>query len=167
MSRDVDGALQRLPPPNEPFIPRDVFRGIGALVPERVAASKRLSMTAKVCYGHLVRRAGKNARCWPSYRDIAKSIGIGERHAMRALKELIEVNLIKPIARRDKTMRQTSNEYEFVWGPILQGKGDKYDTLPPGKSATVGVTDMTPTGATDMTPLEVSKRNRHQGKDIE
>jgi hypothetical protein len=166
MFRDVEGAPQKLPSPNEPFLPRDVFRGIGALVPERIAASTRLSMTAKVCYGHLVRRAGKNARCWPSYRDIARSIGIGERHAMRALKELNEVNLIKPIARRDKTTRQTSNEYEFIWGPILQGEGDKYDTLPPDKSAAARVTDMTPTGVTDMTPLELSQRNHHQVKNI-
>ena len=124
-------------------------------------------MTAKVCYGHLVRRAGKNARCWPSYRDIAKSIGTGERQAMRALRELTEVTLIRPTARRDKTARQTSNEYEFIWGPILQGEGDKYDTLPPDKSDTGRVTDVTPTGVTDMTPLEVSNRNHHQEKSTE
>jgi len=167
MSREAVAASPELPAPNEPFAPRRVFRGIGALVPEGVAASKVLSMTAKVCYGHLVRRAGKNATCWPSYRDISKSIGVGERQAIRAMKELIEVSLIRPTARRDKTARQTSNEYEFIWGPILQGEGDKYDTLPPDKSDTVGVTDMTPTGVTDMTPLEVSNRNHHQEKNTE
>jgi hypothetical protein len=93
MSGDAERPPQKLPAPNEPFIPRNVFRGVGALVPERVAASTMLSMTAKVCYGHLVRRAGQNATCWPSYRDIAKSIGIGERQAVRALKELAKANL--------------------------------------------------------------------------
>ena len=167
MPPDVERPTQKLPLPNQPFAPRNVFRGIGALVPESIAASKGLSMTAKLCYGHLVRRAGKNARCWPSYRDIAKSIGVGDRQAMRALKELTEVNLIRLIARRDKTERQTSNEYEFIWGSILQGEGDKYDTLPPDKSDRVGVTNMTPTGVTDMTPLEVSNRNHHQEKNTE
>jgi hypothetical protein len=86
MSPGVELEVAKPPAPNETFVPRKVFCGIGALVPERVAASNILSMTAKVCYGHLVRRAGKNARCWPSYRDIAKSIGVGERQAMRALR---------------------------------------------------------------------------------
>jgi Helix-turn-helix domain len=121
MSREGAGAPPEFPAPNEPFAPRQVFRGSGALVPEQVAASKVLSMTAKVCYGHLIRRAGKNARCWPSYRDIAKSIGIGERQAIRALRELTQVNLIRPIARRDKTKRQTSNEYEFIWDRSCKG----------------------------------------------
>jgi hypothetical protein len=146
MSGDAERPPQKLPAPNETFIPRNVFRGVGALVPERVSASTMLSMTAKVCYGHLVRRAGKNATCWPSYRDISKSIGVGERQAIRAMKELVEVNLIRPTARRDKTARQTSNEYEFIWGPTLQGEGVIYVTLPPDKSDTVGMTDMTPTG---------------------
>ncbi len=133
-------------------------------VPESIAASTLLSRTAKLCYGHLVRRAGKKARCWPSYRDIAKSIGVGERQAMRALKELTEANLIRPTPRREKTGRQTSNEYEFLWGPILQGEGDNYDTLPPDRSDIGRVTNMTPPGVTDMTPLEVSNRNHHQEK---
>jgi hypothetical protein len=166
MSPNVEREVQ-FPTPGEPFIPGKVFRGIGALVPERVAASTRLSMTAKLCYGHLVRRAGKKTQCWPSYRDIANSIGVGERQAMRALKELTAANLIRPTPRRDKYGRQTSNDYEFIWGPILQREDDKYDTLPPDNSDRVRVTTTTPSGVTDMTPLEVSNRNHHQEKNTE
>ena len=31
---------------------------------------------------------------------------------------------------KEGTRRQTSNAYVFIWGPILQGEGDKIDTLP-------------------------------------
>ena len=86
---------------------------------------------------------------------------------MRALKELAAANLIRPIPRREKSGRQTSNEYEFLWGPILRGEGDKYDTLPPDKSDRGRVTPMTPSGVTEMTPLEVSNRNHHQEKNKE
>src|SRR5689334_12001204 len=124
----------KLPEPGEAFIPREVFRGIGLFIPEKIAGATTLSTTAKTCYGHLVRRAGSKARCWPSYRDVAKSVGIGERQAMRALKELVKAELVRPIPRRDASGRQTSNEYEFVWGPILQGEDDISDTLPRDKS---------------------------------
>jgi hypothetical protein len=86
---------------------------------------------------------------------------------MRALKELTAANMIRPIPRREKTGRQTSNEYEFIWGPILQGEGDKDDTLPPDKSDRGRVTTTTPSGVTGMTPLEVSNRNHHQEKNTE
>jgi hypothetical protein len=163
MRGDAAHPPRELPTAGEPFKPWEVFRGIGVFIPEKAAASTVLSMTAKVCYGHLCRRAGKNNRCWPSHRDIAKSIGVGERQAVRALKELAEANLIRPIPRVDPTGRQTSNEYEFIWGPILQGEGDRSDTLPHAKSDRGRVTDPIPTGVSGMTPLEVSKRNHHQG----
>src|SRR5665811_2313820 len=99
MPRDAERPAQKQPAPNQPFAPRNAFRGIGVFVPESVAASTRLSRTAKLCYGHLVRRAGKKTQCWPSYRDIANSIGVGERQAMRALKELTTANLIRPTPR--------------------------------------------------------------------
>jgi hypothetical protein len=163
MSGDAARPPRKLPAPGEPFKPREVFVGIGALVPEKIAASTMLSMTAKLCYGHLVRRAGQNDRCWPSIRDIAKHIGVESRQTMRALRELAEAKLIKPISRKNATGRQTSNEYEFIWGPILQAEGDTSDTLPPAPSDGGRVSDLTPTGVTVKTPLEVSKRNHHQG----
>lgn len=154
---------RKVPAQGEQFNPREIFGGIGVFIPERVAASTVLSMTAKVCYGHLLRRTGKNDRCWPSHRDIADSTGVKERQVMRALKELAGAELIKAVPRTDTTGRQTSNAYEFIWGPILQGEGDTSDTLPRDKSDRGRVSDLTSTGLTEMTPLEVSKKNHHQG----
>lgn len=81
----------------------------------------------------------------------------------RALRELADATLIRPIPRTDASGRQTSNVYELIWGPILQGEGDKSDTLTHAKSEMGRVTDPTPAGLSKMTPLEVSKRNHHQG----
>jgi hypothetical protein len=166
MPTEPEGPSVNLPGPGQPFNPRKVFRsfGLGVLIPERVAASRLLSMTAKVCYGHLVRRAGKNDLCWPSYWDITESIGVKERHAMRAIKELTEAQLIRRRHRTAEGGRQTSNNYEFIWGPILQGEGDGSDTLPPDKSDAGRVTYLTPTRVSKMTPLEVKKINHHQGR---
>jgi Helix-turn-helix domain len=163
MSGDAARPPRKVPAPGERFKPREVFGGIGAFVPEKVAASTMMSMTAKLCYGHLVRRAGQNDRCWPSIRDIAKHIGVEPRQTMRALRELAEAKLIRTISRKNATGRQTSNEYEFIWGPILQGEGDTSDTLTLATSDGGRVSDVTPTGLTAKTPLEVSKRNHHQG----
>jgi GntR family transcriptional regulator len=121
-------------------------------------------MTAKICYGHLVRRAGKNEKCWPSIREIARSTGLKDRQAMRAVKELANAQLIRPQGRRADSGRQTSNAYEFIWGPILQGESDTSDTLPPAKSDAATMTDLTPTGMSETAPLEVIKINHHQGR---
>lgn len=153
----------RKPPiPGDAFNPRRVFRGIGALVPERVAASTELSMTAKLCYGHLVRRAGERDQCWPSIRDIAQHIGVSERHAMRALEELKDAELIRSAPRNDPSGRQTSNVYEFTWGPILQREGDKSDTLLPVKTDRGRASNLTRSGVSQTAPLESSIRNQHR-----
>ena len=162
MPGDAERPLDQPPALGAAFNPRQVFRGIGLFIPETIAASRELSMTAKVVYGHFVRRAGRNGRCWPSFRDIAKSIGLGTRQTMRAVKELVDTALIRSMPRSDTTRRQTSNGYEFIWGAILQGEGDKTDTLPPAKSDTGTLTHSTPTGVSEMTPLEVIKINHHQ-----
>lgn len=156
-----------LPREGELFKPREVFGGfgVGAFIPERIARSRALSMTAKVCYGHLLRRAGKNDSCWPSYRDIAENTGLQERQTMRGIKELINAQLIRRGVRTVETGRQTSNKYVFIWGPILQGEGDTSDTLLPVVSDQGTLTSTTPSGVSEMTPLEVKKINHHQGRD--
>ncbi len=122
----------------EKFNPRNTF--LGVFIPEALAASTVISSTGKLAYGHLVRRAGDNGRCWPSARDVAKYIGVRERAAQRALKELQRGDppLIRATFRTDEHGRQTSNEFCFIWGPILEGvKNDspvKNDTLPPVKN---------------------------------
>ncbi len=164
MAISSKGTAQR-PGLCERFTPRDVFGtfGYGAFVPETIAASKELSPTAKLCYGHLLRRAGKNDRCWPSYRDIADAIGMGERQAMRSVGELVNAQLIHPLKRAVESGRQTSNGYEFLWGPILAGEGDRSDTLPADKSVRATLSNMSPSGVSEMSPLEVSNINHQKG----
>lgn len=105
----------------EPFNPRNTF--VGIFIPEALAASMLISSTAKLAYGHLVRRAGGDGRCFPSANDVGRHTGVGERAAKRALKELQNGDppLIRATFRADKFGRQTSNEYAFIWGPILEG----------------------------------------------
>lgn len=134
----------------EPFNPRNTF--VGLFIPEALAASSAYSSTAKLAYGHLVRRAGENGHCWPSAADVGKHTGVGERAAQRALKELQagEHPLIRATFRRDKNGRQTSNEYAFIWCPILQGSG-------PVKNDTVPLSETTPSGVSKMTGMTPSK----------
>lgn len=169
MSTDQAAATRKLPGPGEPFNPREVFGsfGFGLFIPERIAASTVLSMTDKVCYGHLLRRAGKNDRCWPSYRDIAESTGLQKRQAKRAVKALVGAQLIRSVPRSDESGRQTSNGYEFIWGPILQGEGDRSDTLPRTQRDTGRGTDKTPTRESETTPLEAKNINHHQGSNTQ
>ena len=94
----------------------------GLFIPELLAASTVFSSTAKLAYGHLVRRTGANGRCWPSAADVAKHTGVKLRAAQRALKELQAGDhpLIRATSRYVKG-RQTSNEFVFIWSPILEG----------------------------------------------
>jgi hypothetical protein len=81
---------------------------------------------------------------------------------MRAIRESMKAQLIRPRSRTAETGRQTSNAYEFMWGPILQGEGDTSDTLPSVDSLRGRVTHSTPTGVSETTPLEVKNINHHQ-----
>ena len=95
---------------------------LGIQIPEALAASRDVSSTAKLVYGHLRRRAEKNGFAWPSYKDIAKHIGVGSwRAAQRAVVELQSTHppLIQVTARHDSG-RQTSNMFSFIWGPLLE-----------------------------------------------
>jgi hypothetical protein len=169
MASDPATPPRKQPGRGKPFTPREVFGvfGFGVFIPERVAASRALSMTAKVCYGHLVRLAGKKDVCWPSYENIAECTGLKRRQAIRGVKELTNAGLIRPRRITVETGRQTSNEYEFTWGPILQGEGDTFDTLPSARSDKGRMANLTPTRVSETTPLEVKNINHHQGSNKE
>jgi len=64
------------------------------------------------------------------YRDIAESTGLQKRQAKRAVKALVGAQLIRSVPRNDESGRQTSNGYEFIRGPILQGEGDRSALAP-------------------------------------
>jgi hypothetical protein len=48
-------------------------------------------------------------------------LGISKTHVKRIVAELESVALIRRIARHDKSGRQQSNGYEFLWHPMLSG----------------------------------------------
>ena len=151
------------PAPGEEFNPRRKF--VGLFIPEALAASAAISSTAKLAYGHLVRRAGENGRCWPSAADVAKYTGVKERAAQRALKELQSGDhpLIRATFRRDEKGRQTSNEYAFIWSPILgsvkSGSPVKNDTLPLSKTTPPGLSETTGTTLSKTTPEKCQKKS--------
>jgi Helix-turn-helix domain len=146
----------------EPFNPRNTF--VGLFIPEALAASTAISSTAKLAYGHLIRRAGENGRCWPSAADVAKYIGVGQRAAQRALKELQSGDhpFIRATFRYLKG-RQTTNEYAFIWNPILEGVKNgspvKNDTLSPSGTTPSGVSEMTGTTLSKTTPEKCQKKS--------
>src|ERR1700677_4124 len=96
----------------EPFNPHRLF--IGVFIPVSLASSQTLSPTAKLAWGHLARRAGKDGRCFPSHRDIAVHLGVSKTHVKRIVAELESVALIRRIARHEESGRQQSNVYEFL-----------------------------------------------------
>jgi hypothetical protein len=152
----------------EAFNPRRTF--VGVFIPESLAAASTISSTAKLAYGHLVRRAGENGRCWPSVADVRKHIGLtSDRAAQRVLRELQSGDppLIRATNRTDARGRQTSNEYYFIWGPLLEGDKnvtpDKNVTLPLTNSSPSGVTKTTPPGVTKTSP-EKRKKKSTKGK---
>jgi hypothetical protein len=155
-------AKRSIPRPGEKFKPRDVFGGIGSFIPEQISSTTSLSVGAKLCYGHLIRRANDKDHCWPSVKDIAKHVGINSRQAKRAIQELAEAGLIRVIPRYDPTGRQTSNLYEFIFVSILLREGDSFDPLPLAENDSGTVTHSTSPRVTNTTPLEVSKKNHHQ-----
>ena len=157
----------------QPFNPRRVF--VGIYLPEAIAAWKEISPTSKLAYGHLFRRAGNSGKCFPSHRDISDHVGVSERQVARSLKELVRVGLIRVVACHDKSGRQTTNEYEFLWhhvldGSVRMGEGDKNVTLADGhKSAGKRVTEASrgrvthtaPSGMTNPSPHE-ERTNKNQ-----
>ncbi|MBZ5677108.1 MAG: helix-turn-helix domain-containing protein [Acidobacteriia bacterium] len=149
----------------EPFNPRRLF--IGIWIPEQLAATKLISPSAKLVYGHLARRAGENGHCFPSRKDIGEHTGIQERQVVRVLKELVDAQFIRIVPRSDDSGRRTSNEYEFLWHEILigpEGEGVIHDTLGGVTNDTGRVSPPTPTRVSRLTPLEERTKNHHQQK---
>jgi hypothetical protein len=153
----------------QPFNPRKTF--LGLFIPEGLASSPAFSSTSKLAYGHLVRRSGAQGRCWPSYSDIARHIGVQERAAQRALKELQTgpPPLIRSSARTDANGRQTSNEFLFLWCDLFEGvKSDtpvENDALPPVEFDTpVDVKNDAPVGVKNDTQKEKEEKSKRKEK---
>ena len=92
-----------------------------------------MSSTAKLVFGKLCQYAGQNGQAYPSYKTLAGDVGVERRQAIRAVKELVDYGLIKPVGRRKGDGGFTSNIYAFLWHQIFSeddpaDPGDKKDT---------------------------------------
>ena len=92
-----------------------------------------MSSTAKLVFGKLCQYAGQNGQAYPSYKTLAGDVGVERRQAIRAVKELVDYGLIKPVGRRKGDGGFTSNIYAFLWHQIFSeddpaNPGDKKDT---------------------------------------
>lgn len=106
---------------------------IGCIIPNAISRSTELSSTAKLVFGKLCQYAGQNGQAYPSYKTLAGDVGVERRQAIRAVKELVDYGLIKPVGRRKGDGGFTSNIYAFLWhqtfsDDCLTDPGDKNDT---------------------------------------
>ena len=143
-----------------PFNPRGVCFNIE--IPIGLASSTRYSSTAKIAYGHLVRRA-PNGYCWMSAGDVAKAIGVKKRAAQRALEELRagDINdvdnlpLIVPETRINSSGRQTSNGYRFIFARFLIRAVENDDL---GKNDDASLSKTTMTGSSKTTTKDSTRK---------
>lgn len=82
-----------------------------------------LTIKAKTVYLYLAHRANKLNTCFPGLKLIAKECGISLSSAQRAMKELLNIGLLKKEARYRENRSQTSNLY------ILAGSGADMDAF--------------------------------------
>lgn len=109
------------------LIPGDSYnpwcRFVGCIIPNAVSRCTELSSTAKLVFGKLCQYAGQNGQAYPSYKTLAGDVGVERRQAIRAVKELVDYGLIKPVSRRKGDGGFTSNIYAFIWHQIFSDNG--------------------------------------------
>ncbi len=97
---------------------------------------RKFSTGHKLLYTRLVRRAGRNGRCFPGQADLAEAVGKSERAVRMWLEDLEAFGLIARRCRgRGKKGAGQTAEYTFLWHalfdrqnpPILTGRNGHYD----------------------------------------
>lgn len=113
-------------PPPDKFIDASALSKLPYFaIPEAIASKTELGPTPKLVYAFLIRMASRSGKkAYPQMRTIAIAIGLSERQAQRAIKELREHNLIETqprfIEKRPGKKAQTSNIYNFLNSPEIQ-----------------------------------------------
>src|SRR3954452_16369649 len=75
------------------FNPYRMFTGVW--IPDPLLRYKGISIGAKVVYARLARFAGKDGRCFPSVKAIAKHVALSERQVQTYLKQLDHAGFIE------------------------------------------------------------------------
>lgn len=99
----------------EPFNPYQQFYCIS--IPDCIARHKKLSSTAKLAYGRLMKYAGKDGMCYPATKSVGDEIGRSGRQVASAVLELETEGLLKRIPRLGQ-----SNAYQFIWHALYEGQ---------------------------------------------
>jgi len=107
-----------MPIPGDAYNPWRMFNG--CFIPNAVLRCPELSARAKLVFGRLCQYAGENGEAFPSYRSLAREVGVERRCAMKAVKELEEFRLIKSVSRWRNDGAPATNVYVFLWHEIFQ-----------------------------------------------
>ncbi len=95
------------------------WRGVcGFYPPDAVNRQKNLTDGQKLVYARLVRYAGRDGHCYPSFRRLADDLGKSERQVKRDILALEEEHRLIRHVRRG---RRLSNLYQFYWHPMFDG----------------------------------------------
>ena len=92
-----------------------------------------LRMAEIAVYGVLCRYCNPGTTAWPSYSSIAERAGCSKPTAIKAVRRLIKIGLLKKTRRRIDTDRMNSNLYEVnhdIQGQYLKLAPDKTDRSP-------------------------------------
>lgn len=104
----------------------------------------RVGPIAWAVYTYLVRRAGPDGHCWPSYARIARDTGISRRSAIRAVATLVEAGLVAVTPRQDAAGDATSHDYVVLGGAHESPPGDTDDPTGGAPESPPVVTEMHP-----------------------
>jgi len=92
-----------------------------------------LRMAEIAVYGVLCRYCNPGTTAWPSYSSIAERAGCSKPTAIKAVRRLIKIGLLKKTRRRIDTDRMNSNQYEVnhdIQGQYLKLAPNKTDRSP-------------------------------------
>ncbi len=144
-----------MPVPGEPYNPWRMFNGY--YISNAVSRCVELSARSKLVFGRLCQYAGENGEAFPSYRSLAKEVGVQRRSAINAVRELERFGLIKAVQRWQSDGSMASNSYIFLWHKIFCDQPDirggeqndtrgsvQCNTTPPCTSKHQVVTQLTP-----------------------
>ena len=165
-----------MPATGEIYNPWRVF--VGSFIPNAVLRCGQLSATAKLVFGRLCQYAGENGQSYPTYTTLGNEVGVGRRQAIRAIKELEDFGLIKPVDRYRVDGGSASNVYVFLWHGIFIGEmtgkpdaggnggGECHECHPPGchKSHPPGCHGRHQ-GVSEMTPQEENQTRESISKE--
>ena len=146
----------------ETFNPFKRFNGI--FIPEQIVSLSTINQGAKLCYGRLLRFAGKNGYCFPSVKLLATELGVGERQTQKYLAELQDHGFIRKMPRPG-----SSDRIEFLLHEafLVPNKGVKDSSLPGVKNTSQGVNDTSPQKCATVHPKRVREENHHQESHFE